>query len=271
VLFKAWRHKGVQGAEQIEAIGMQVMATVNYVPRADSRTNSKTQQTQSILALTDPGNIAVEAFRSIRTSLHFGMLDTRANTLLLTSAAPGAGKSFTAVNLAVVMAQAGKKVCLIDADLRRGHLRKYFNKAKNTPGLTEYLIEEKTIDEVVYPGPVDGLSFIPTGRYPPNPADVLERHLMKDLLAGLNARFDMVILNAPPVLAVSDPVILGRLSDALLFVARFDETPLGEIDASQRILTTAGLKVTGAILNGFDPSKATGSSYSYRYEYKTDA
>jgi tyrosine-protein kinase Etk/Wzc len=269
VLVRAWLRRGVQSAKQIEALGMPVFATVNYVPLSDSKRNKKGED-QSIVALTDPTNIAVEAFRSLRTSLHFGMLDATTNSLVVTSSAPGVGKSFSSVNLATVMAQGGQRVCLIDADMRRGHLRKFFKQPKKGPGLADYLAEVKTLDEVLIKTPVEGLSVICAGAYPPNPADLLVRPRMHELLRLLNERFDMVILDAPPVLAVTDAVLMGRIAGGILLIARHDMTPIGEIEATKRTLEAAGLKVTGAVLNGFDPSKVVGGdSYSYRYDYKS--
>jgi len=272
VFVRAWLRRGVQSAGQLEQLGLPVFATVNYVASSDMK-RSRRSDSWPLVAITDPGNIAVEAFRSLRTSLHFGMLDAPTNALVIISPAPGAGKSFTAANLAVVMAQGGQRVCLIDADLRRGQLRKFFGKPKNTPGLAEYLGEEKTLDEVLLDGPVAGLSFISSGRYPPNPTDLLLRSRMHELLALLAPRFDMVILDAPPVLAVTDPVVLGRIAGAILLVARFDSTQIAEIEATRRTLETAGLKITGAVLNGYDPRKAGTSryGYSYRYDYKQRA
>ncbi len=272
VFVRAWQRRGVQDAEQIEQLGLPVFATVNYVAQSDM-TRRKKGDRPPLVAITDPRNIAVEAFRSLRTSLHFGMLDAPTNALVLTSATPDAGKSFTAANLAVVMAQGGQRVCLIDADLRRGHLRKFFDKPKNTPGLAEYLGEEKTLDEVLLPSSVAGLSFICTGRYPPNPTDLLLRSRMQGLLALLAPRFDMVIIDTPPVLAVTDPVVLGRIAGAILLVARHDITTIAEIEATRRTLESAGLKITGAVLNGYDPRKAGAGryGYSYRYDYKQRA
>ncbi len=270
VLIRDALRRGVQSSEEIETLGLPVLATINYVAAADSSAGKSTDS-QPIIALTDPGNLAVEAFRSLRTSLHFSTLDAKNNTMVITSSAPGGGKSFTSANLAVVMAQSGQKICLIDADLRRGHLRKFFGVKKGTPGLSEYLAEEKALDEVLLPGPIDGLSYINNGRHPPNPADLLTRQRMQDLLATLGQQFDLVIMDTPPVLAVTDPVILGRLSGSILLVARHCVTQLGEIEASRGILETAGLKVIGTVLNGYDPSRAPSRSHNYRYDYQTES
>lgn len=268
VLLRAWLHRGVQDAEQIEKLGLPVFATVNYVLTAESSRSNKTDRLP-ILAITDPTNLAIEAFRSLRTSLHFGMLDAANNSLVMTSAAPGAGKSFTSVNLAVVMAEGGQRVCLIDGDMRRGHLRNFFGQAKNTAGLSEFLSGEKTLSEVMLKGPVEGLSFIGTGHFPPNPAELLMRPRMVELLSLLNKDYDIVIIDAPPTLAVTDPVLLGRIAGSLLVIVRHEATLIGEVDAVQRTMETAGVKITGAVLNAYNPRKATGSQYSYRYDYKS--
>ena len=271
VFLRQWLRRGVQSAEQIDALGLLVFATINVAPQAENA--HKRKGAIPILALSDPGDLAVEGFRSLRTSLHFAMMDARTNSVALTSPAPGVGKSFTAVNLAVVAAQAGQRVCLVDADIRRGYLRRYFDIPKDQLGLAEYLSGDAKLDKILCPGPIANLSVITTGQYPPNPSELLMRSSFQDLVAQLNSRFDLLIFDTPPALAVTDPVIVGRSLGATIAVARFDQTPVREIDAMNRQLRAAGVNVAGAVLNGFDPRKAkAGSGYSYagsyRYEYK---
>ncbi|MTJ03840.1 MAG: polysaccharide biosynthesis tyrosine autokinase [Sediminimonas qiaohouensis] len=271
VLVRHWLRRGVQGSEELESAGLPVFATINFSQDADRKTRAGGKW--PIVALTNPADITVEAMRSLRTSLHFGMLDADTRSLAITSPAPEAGKSFTSTNLAVVTAQAGQRVCLIDADLRRGELRKYFGLKKNTPGLAEYLAGEITLEQATYDTGVDGLSFIPTGRYPPNPSELLMRQSLTDLMAQLDAQFDLALLDCPPTLAVTDPVILGRAAGATIGIVRFDVTPLAEVEAMKRTLATSGIKLSGVILNGFDPRKAKAGysynyNYNYRYEYK---
>ena len=266
VFLRSWLRRGVQAAEQIEAMGLPVFATVNYVKTADISLKKK-NESHPILALDDPTSLATEAFRSLRTSLHFGMLDASSKSIVITSAAPVSGKSFSAVNLAVVLAQGGQRVCLIDADLRRGHLRKYFNQPKNAYGLSQYLAEEKTLDEVIHKGPIDGISFIGSGRFPPNPADLLMRPKLVELLTCLEKDFDLILIDTPPVMAVTDPVIVGRITGGTLIVARYGVTQLAEIQATQHALEGAGVNIIGAILNGYDPTQK-GSQYSYKKSYR---
>lgn len=271
VLLRGWLRKGVQSAEEIDALGLPVFATINTVEGA--KDHRKRRGVLPIHAIETPNDLAIEGFRSLRTSLHFGLIESQSRSILITSAAPDAGKSFTAINLAVVAAQAGRKVCLVDADLRRGYLRRYFDLPKNIKGLSEYLAGTATLDEIVISGPVPGLSFIPTGRFPPNPSELLQREDLGALLAKLDSQYDLTIVDAPPVLAVTDPIIIGRSVGATIAVVRFDLTPAGEIEAIKRQFQTGGIRLMGAVLNGFDPRRAASASgygygYSYRYDYR---
>ncbi|WP_431978988.1 polysaccharide biosynthesis tyrosine autokinase [Shimia aestuarii] len=266
VLVRNALHRGIQSSEQIENLGIPVFATINKSLSAEGA-GSKSKA-WPILAVTSPVDLAVEAFRSLRTSLHFGMLDAQSKSVLITSAAPEAGKSFTSVNLAVVAAQSGKKVCLIDADLRRGQLRKYFNLKKDTVGLADYLSDKRPLEGVVQPTDIEGLEFIPSGLYPPNPSELLMRPTVKAMMEELDKYYDLIIFDCPPVLAVTDPVILGREAGAILAVIRFDQTPEGEVEALKQAFEVAGLQVSGAILNAFDPKKSkSGQYYYYNYRY----
>lgn len=273
ILIRNWLRQGVRGADQLEKIGLPVFATINFSPVGFNVRHG--HHFLPILAIREPTELAVEGFRSLRTSLHFGMLDARTRSVMITSSAPEAGKSFACTNLAVVAAQAGQRVCLIDADLRRGVLRRYFNVQKNTPGLAELLAGQVALDDVLVEGPAPGLSFLPTGRFPPNPSELLMRASFSELIETLNARFDLTLLDSPPVLAVTDPVVIGRAVGATIAIVRHDVTPIGEVLAMQRALETGGVHLAGVVLNAFDPRKARGYAYNYnygyRYEYKKRA
>ncbi|PZX45527.1 tyrosine-protein kinase Etk/Wzc [Roseinatronobacter thiooxidans] len=273
VLVRNWMRRGIQDPSELEALGMPVFATINYSKDAD--TEGRREGNLPILAFERSADLTVEALRSLRTSLHFGMLDAGTPSLTLTSSHPDAGKSFLSVNLAAVAAQAGQRVCVIDADLRRGQLRRYFNLPRNAPGLAEVLAGDISFEDAVLQGPHENLFILPTGRYPPNPSELLMRAELPRLIETCAQIFDLTIFDAPPVLAVTDPVILARHTGATIFVARHDVTPKGEAEAAQKTLASAGLKFSGAILNGFDPKKAGGRygygygyGYGYRYEYK---
>lgn len=269
VLIRNWMRKGVQDGSELEKLGLPVFATINYNKSAD--TGGKRQGKLPILAIEQTADLTVEALRSLRTSLHFGMLDARTPTLCVTSAHPEAGKSFLALNLAVVAAQSGQRVCLIDADLRRGQLRRYFDVPRNHPGLSEVIAGDLPAEQAVIQGPVENLSFLATGRYPPNPSEMLMRAEFSRLVDWCGQHFDLTIFDTPPALAVTDPVIVARNTGATIFVARHDVTHLGEVEATIKIFSAAGLRLSGAVLNGFDPRKARGRygyGYGYRYDYK---
>lgn len=274
VLLMSLLRKGIRGAQEIERLGLPVFATVSHSEQAAS--NRSRRGTLPILALVAPDDIVVEAIRSLRTALHFGMLDAKTNTVLLTSAAPEAGKSFTAINLAAVAAQAGQRVCLIDGDMRKGYLRRYIGSEKGAPGLSELLAGETILDKVLVPGPVDGLSVIVSGRYPPNPSELLMRGTFPALLAELDQKFDLIIIDSPPTLAVTDPVVIARHVGATILVTRHLRTMAGEIAAVQRSFETANTRLTGAILNGYKAEHGgqyggQNYSYNYRYRYKADS
>lgn len=269
VLVRNWAKKGIQDSSDLEKLGMPVFATINYSKDAD--TAGRRDGKLPILALESTADLTIEAVRSLRTSLHFGMLDAKTPSISITSSHPGAGKSFLSVNLAAVAAQAGQRVCLVDADMRRGKLRRYFDVPRTRAGLAEVLAGDIAFDDAVIAGPTENLSFLPAGRYPPNPSELLMRAELSELIDWCAKHFELTIFDAPPVLAVTDPVILARQTGVSIFVARHDETPLGEIEAAQKTLGAAGLKFSGAILNGFDPKKAGGRygyGYGYRYEYQ---
>lgn len=267
VLGRSWLRKGVQDATELEALGLPVFATINYSAIAD--TGGARRGKPKIIALTDPTDLSIEAYRSMRTSLHFGMLDARNKAVAVTSSHPGAGKSFSAVNFAVVAAQAGQKVCLIDADMRRGYLRRYFGVGSGE-GLADILAGDRDLEKCLVEGPTPNLFFLQAGKYPPNPSELLMRKEFRELIATLNEFFDLIILDCPPVLAVTDPVVISQTVGTTILVVRHDLTPAGEIEAAIKTFETAGQKLSGAILNGFDPKKAKagyGYGYGYRYSY----
>lgn len=271
VLLRRLFHVGVEGAEDIERLGLAVFATVGETEHAVA---SAGRAHLPILAIDHPTDLAVEALRSLRTSLHFGLLDAKTRSILITSAAPEAGKSFTAVNLAVVSAQAGQRVCLIDADLRRGYLRKFFNIERNAPGLADYLAGDVTLAQALRNGPVAGLSVMTTGKLPPNPSELIMRQSFSDLMVELDREFDLVLIDAPPTLAVTDPVIMGRSVGATIMIVRHRKTAIGEVEAVMRTFETAGGRVAGAVLNGVvADSMSYGNKYYYynrRYSYKNE-
>ena len=272
-LLMSFINRGVESQEVLEEIGLSVYGTVQKVGNGEYGGAAKRNSQRSILAKKDPTSLSIEALRSLRTSLHFGMLDAKSSILLMTSSRPGEGKSFISVNLATVMAQAGQNICLVDADIRRGYLRYYFGIEKNEPGLTDVLAGDAKIEDVIRKDPETGLHFIPAGKYPPNPSELFMHENFAHVCEYLYKRFDMTLMDAPPILAVTDPVIIGKYAGMMLLVVRHMFTNINEVAASLKALENNGLKVSGAVLNAYAPSKHSkgASDYSYQYDYKSRA
>lgn len=272
VLIRSYLRKSVDGSQDLEAMGLAVFATLNRHPSAPQ--SAKGRKSLPIIALDTPNDLFVEGLRSLRTGLHFGMLDAQTRSVVFTSPAPGVGKSFISANLAVVAAQSGQKVCLIDGDMRRGQQRKYFDVPRAHPGLAQVLSGEVDLASALMATKVENLSVLSSGPFPPNPSELLMREDLSNLIKTLDGDFDLIIIDAPPVLAVTDPVVLGRAAGAVIAVARFGKTHPGEVLAMKKTLESAGVKLSGAILNDFDPKSARGRygySYAYnaRYSYKS--
>ena len=265
VLVRNWMRRGVQTPAELEQAGLPVFATINLTPYAPRR--GQRSESLPIVALTHPTDVVVEAVRSLRTSLHFGMLDAQTRSVAITSSAPEAGKSFTSVNLAVVSALAGQRVALIDADMRRGKLRRYFGMPASQPGLAEYLSGSAALEDVLVESDIPDLWVMTAGRYPPNPSELLMRRELGLLVNELDARFDLSLFDCPPTLAVTDATIIGRSAGATIAVVRHDTTPMAEVLATRKTLEAAGVRLAGCVLNGFDPRRAPHGAYSYGYRY----
>ncbi|KUY78033.1 polysaccharide biosynthesis tyrosine autokinase [Burkholderia cepacia] len=222
-----------------------------------------------VLAYDDPSEPAIEGLRSLQTALHFSLADVPHPLVLVTGPAPGTGKSFVSVNLAAVHAANGQRVLLIDGDLRKGYLHQYFGLERG-PGFAELLDGRAREDDVVRRGVAPDLDFLPTGELPAAPIALLQHTGTGALLASLRERYDLVIVDAAPLLAVTDATWLDTHADATLLVARAGSTRAGELVESARRLPQRPAGSLGVVLNGLDPrsgASAFGSKYGgYRYE-----
>ena len=216
----------------------------------------------SIITHTDPLSPASEAFRVLRTNLQFAGLDQPLKSVLITSASPGEGKSTTAANLAVTCTQSGMNVCLVDADLRRPTLHKSF-RVKNWCGLTTALIGEGGLEAALQPGGLDGLTLLTSGPLPPNPAEMLGSGRMVELLAELERRFDLVIVDTPPVLAVTDAAVLASRMDGVLLVVRSGQVPRQQVAQARDALAAVQARLLGVVLGAVKPEKKADYYYSY--------
>ncbi|WP_256354153.1 polysaccharide biosynthesis tyrosine autokinase [Variovorax sp. dw_308] len=225
-----------------------------------------------VLAVVAPQEPAVESLRSLRTALQFAMLDAANNVILITGPTPGLGKSFTSVNLAAVLGAVSKKVLLIDADLRKGHLSQYFGLGREN-GLSEVVSGGVKLEDALHRAVAPGVDFLSTGILPPNPAELLMSPATAELVRRAEQQYDMVIIDTPPVLAASDTAILASLAGAVFLVARAEITTLGELNESNKRLIDIGVKTKGVIFNDLNTSKRRygyGVGYKYSgYRYAT--
>ncbi|WP_446915311.1 polysaccharide biosynthesis tyrosine autokinase, partial [Klebsiella pneumoniae] len=210
----------------------------------------------------NPADLAIEAIRGLRTSLHFAMMEARNNVLMISGASPNAGKTFVSSNLAAVIAQSGKKVLLIDTDMRKGYTHKLFN-VSNDHGLSDLLSGKTTTERAVKKiSPVD-FDFISRGAVPPNPAELLMHQNFDKLISWASKHYDMVVLDTPPILAVTDAAIIGNYAGTTLLVARFEQNTAKELEVSIKRFEQSGVVVKGCILNGI--VKKASSYYGYGY------
>ncbi|PMR75021.1 polysaccharide biosynthesis tyrosine autokinase [Billgrantia endophytica] len=277
VLVRGIFRRGIESAEQIEDLGLPVYATIplsedqqKLVRRFKRRHQRRGRDVAcGVLAQRAPDDTAVEALRGLRTSLHFAMLEAPSNRLMITGPSPNIGKSFISINLGAVIAQGGQRVVVLDADMRKGHVHSAFD-AESQGGLSEVLAGKCELDDVVRQSPVNGLSYVARGKAPPNPAELLMSDRFTQLLESLSATFDMVIVDTPPALAVTDASIIGQQCGTTLLVARFGLNPPREIDVAMRRLEGSGVEVKGGILNAIERKAATSYGYGYyHYAYKT--
>jgi tyrosine-protein kinase Etk/Wzc len=259
--------RGIRSAQEIESYtGLSVYSTVplsEYQGGLQALAASKAPGVH-LLAQLAPQDPAVESLRSLRTALQFAMLDAPNNRILITGATPGVGKSFVSANFAAVLASAGKRVLLIDADLRKGYVNQFLGMSRER-GLSELISGTLSPQDVIRREVLPNLDFIPTGALPPNPAELMISGKFANLLETLSAGYDLVIIDTAPVLAAADSLSAAVHAGTLLLVARAGETQLGELHESARRLAHAGKNVTGILFNGVDLTRKHYGSYGYKY------
>lgn len=261
---------GVDDPHEIEDfLGLPITATIPHSPTQERiylQLENKQQHQVCVLANNQPDDYAIESFRSFRTSMQFSMLDARNNIVMLTGPTPGVGKSFVSVNFSSVLASTGKKVLLIDADMRKGYLHLHFGLERGH-GLSQAIMSPETLERAIHRDVLENFDLITTGAVPSKPAELVAHENFEKLLVELSARYDYVVIDTAPVLAVSDPIIIGRIAGATFNVVRAGVSTIGEIEESVKRFNQSGTPITGIVFNAMKPRVARyGFKYAkYRY------
>lgn len=284
VAMRSFLKAGITDPKIFSDMGLMVHATIPYSDselavrptdtpfrRLRSKEKIKKQQKYNLLAHDHPADLSIEALRSLRTSLHFSMMDSKNNLVMISSASPGVGKSFVSVNLAAVVAQSGRRVLIIDADMRKGYQHRRFDVGPEN-GLAEVLAGTLGVTEAIRGTPVEGLDYLSRGKIPSNPSELLMGPGFTKLVESLADTYDLVLFDTPPILAVTDASIIGAYCGSSIMVARFESCTAKEIAAANSRFELNGIDIKGIVFNAVQ--KKAGSYYYdygyYNYEYKSD-
>jgi len=270
IFLRQMLNRGVEDPAAIEQIGLPVYASI---PMSDQERSislrgphRRSDGRQHLLAVDAPADLATEALRSLRTSLHFARLEAKNNLLMISGSSPNAGKTFVSSNLGAVIAQAGQKVLLIDADMRKGGQHKVLG-GKPENGLSELIAGQiDTTTAIRTVAGVDGMHFIARGKIPPNPSELLMHANFTALLNKLMPLYDLIIIDTPPILAVTDAAVIGHQAGTSLLVVRFGLNQAREIALAKQRFEQNGVEIKGAIFNAVERRSAGYYSYGY-YEY----
>ncbi len=267
ILLRQAFYRGVESPEVIEQQGLPVYAALPYSGKQERLRRLRNRGgAKKLLALADPADLAIEGLRSLRTSLKFAMLEARNNVLMISSPTAGVGKSFVAANLAAVIAQAGQRVLLIDADMRRGYLHRLFGLGPGD-GLSDALASGLTLAAVAQRTDLPELHFVSCGLNAPNPSELLMHERFSRLLCEAAQHYDLVIVDTPPILAVTDAVLVAQQAGTSLLVAHFGKSTPQQIEAAKRRLSQNGVLIKGAILNAVRRKASTSAYDTGAYGY----
>ena len=271
VLLRVFLRRGIESPEQLEELGINVYASIpvseTFAKKSIQTLRLKKKaeyEYESFLAVENPADLAIEAIRGLRTSLHFAMMEARNNVLMISGASPNAGKTFVSSNLAAIISQTGQRVLFIDMDMRKGYTHKLF-KLNNENGISDILSGKSEIKKAIKSVPIAGFDYISRGIVPPNPAELLMHRRLGELITWASQNYDIVILDTPPILAVTDAAIIGHYAGTTLLIARFEQNTTKEIEVGFKRFEQSGVMVKGCILNGV--VKKASSYYGYGYSH----
>ncbi len=265
-------NRGVDDPEQVEReLGVSVFASVPHSPKQEEMVKLAPRKSDALrpLAAVEPADLAVESLRSLRTSLQFSLATAKRKVVMIGGSRPGVGKSFISVNLAHVLADAGKRVLLIDADIRKGQLHRYFGSAGREGGLSE-AISGAELSSVVRKTQNANLDFIATGAIPSNPSELLASDRFAQLVAECEGLYDLLVIDAPPILAVTDAALIARVTGVNLLVVKSGLHPMREIGQAVARMEQSGARPNGFVFNAV-PLRGRLYGYGkYRYHYQYD-
>ncbi|MBQ0536462.1 polysaccharide biosynthesis tyrosine autokinase [Providencia huaxiensis] len=260
VIAREFFNNKIKGTEDIDALGVNVYATIPFSTHEKKLIAAGNKRP---LALENPADTAVEAIRSLRTSVYFSVMNQGNNLVMISSASPGVGKSFVTSNMAVVLANAGKKVLLIDTDLRKGRIHKAFG-LSNKAGLSEYLAQQDITQPTIHRGVIENLDVICRGKNVTHSSELLMGERFKHLLDTMKGQYDIVVIDTAPILAITDSAIIGKYVGTSLLIACYGVNTVKDIELSLKRFKQNDIEITGVILNGID---AKSDDYNYVYEY----
>ncbi len=265
----------IKSHEDMEMLGFNILASI---PRIEmSKMEQKLESRLSklgpiegkriearLITHLDPKSPVSEAYRTLRTNLQFSKVQHDIRSIIVTSSGPKEGKSTTSANLAIANAQSGKKVVLVDADLRRPVVHSIFGMEKDE-GLTNYLLSDIPFEKMIKKTIIENLDVVPSGVLPPNPSELLSSKQMQDLLARLRKEYDMVILDTPPIIAVTDAAIISTRVDGTILVVSANQTNYDAVLRAKSLLDNVDARIIGALLNNVEVGGMYGSYYYYYY------
>ena len=234
------------------------------------RINEQKYEEKNLITLIDPSSVISEEFRTLRTNIQFSMIDKELKTLMVTSSKQGEGKSTIAANLAVVFASQGKKVLLVDADMRNPSLHKLF-KVRNQQGLTSILTtKNRQITNLLHKTSQENLELLTSGILPPNPSELLASQRMSQFIEKVKQEYDLIVFDLPPVNVVTDAQVMGNKADGTVFVIRKEVADLSEILKAKELLNLVQANVLGAVFNSKERIKGLNNGY-YAKEKELDS
>jgi len=263
-LMRNYFDRRVKSPEDIEERNIELLA---WIPKIEKFTVNGTGEGSEFIVAKKSDSVASEAFRALRTRIRYSRFDKENKVILITSSAPGEGKSLVSVNLAGSFAQVNKRTVIVDCDLRKPRIHTIFNQ-KRYPGFTDYFVGKVSYEEIVRHSDIENLDFITAGTIPPNPSEILDSRGMRSFLKKLRAEYDIVVLDSPPLVTVTDAEILSRIVDESILVVSANQTDIDLMEKAVYLLKRDGRDTfIGVLLNNFDFKSSYGSYYKYAYSY----